>query len=128
MVSFEQFHMEEGTPIYLQIIRHVKRGIAAGTVSDGEEMPSRRLLSALLGVNPNTVQKAYRMLEEEGLITSHAGAKSFVTVNGAQVESIRVQLLESEAKALIRGMRAMGLNCQEAKSLLERLWNGEERE
>ena len=126
MVSFEQFHMEEGTPIYLQIIRHVKRGIAAGTVSDGEEMPSRRLLSALLGVNPNTVQKAYRMLEEEGLITSHTGTKSFVTVEAAQVEAVRVQLLEGEAMALIRGMKAMGLSCREAGELLERLWDQKE--
>ena len=68
MLSFSRFVPEEGLPIYLQIIRHVKRGIAAGTVQGGDELPSRRMLSAQLGVNPNTVQKAYRLLEEEGLI------------------------------------------------------------
>ena len=76
MISFESFIMEDGMPIYLQIILFVKRGIIAGVIADGEELPSRRVLSALLGVNPNTVQKAYRMLEEEGLIQSHSGAKS----------------------------------------------------
>ena len=78
MISFESFIMEDGRPIYLQIILFVKRGIIAGVIADGEELPSRRVLSALLGVNPNTVQKAYRMLEEEGLIQSHSGAKSYV--------------------------------------------------
>ena len=66
MVEFTTLRLEDGVPIYLQIIRHVKAGIAAGTVVDGEELPSRRALSALLGVNPNTIQKAFRLLEEEG--------------------------------------------------------------
>ena len=64
MIQFDSFMQAEGVPIYQQIIRYVKQGIAAGTIRDGEELPSRRVLSALLAVNPNTVQKAYRMMEE----------------------------------------------------------------
>ena len=71
MISFDDFLLLPGTPIYWQIILYLKRGIAAGTVANGDELPSRRTLSALLGVNPNTVQKAYRLLEEEGY---HAAA------------------------------------------------------
>ena len=71
MIQFDSFMQAEGVPIYQQIIRYVKQGIAAGTIRDGEELPSRRVLSALLAVNPNTVQKAYRMMEEEGLVESH---------------------------------------------------------
>ena len=78
MIQFDSFMQAEGVPIYQQIIRYVKQGIAAGTIRDGEELPSRRVLSALLAVNPNTVQKAYRMMEEEGLVESHTGAKSCV--------------------------------------------------
>ena len=70
MVDFSAFVPEDGLPIYLQIIRHVKRAIAAGTVQAGDELPSRRVLSAQLGVNPNTVQKAYKLLEDEGIIPS----------------------------------------------------------
>ena len=70
MIQFDSFMQAEGVPIYQQIIRYVKQGIAAGTIRDGEELPSRRVLSALLAVNPNTVQKAYRMMEEEGLVES----------------------------------------------------------
>ena len=64
MISFENFVPAQGSPIYMQIILHIKRGAAAGTVKDGDELPSRRMLSALLGVNPNTVQKAYRMSQK----------------------------------------------------------------
>ena len=101
MVSFESFVQTDGAPIYLQIIRHIKQGIAAGTVSDGEEMPSRRVLSALLGVNPNTVQKAYRLLEEEGLITSHSGAKSYLSLTAEKVAAVRTELMEGVVRTLV---------------------------
>ena len=82
MISFENFIMQGGSPIYMQILLYIKRGIIAGMIMDGDELPSRRVLSALLGVNPNTVQKAYKMLEDEGLIQSRAGAKSCVVIYG----------------------------------------------
>ena len=50
-VSFGGFSRREGSPIYSQIVRYIKAGIVAGTVADGDEFPSRRALSALLGVN-----------------------------------------------------------------------------
>ena len=64
MITFDQFKLEDGMPIYLQIVLYIKRGIIAGVIADGDELPSRRILSALLGVNPNTVQKTYRLLED----------------------------------------------------------------
>ena len=82
MVSFDSFVLGAEGPIYHQILRFVQRGLAAGTIQNGDELPSRRVLSARLGVNPNTVQKAYRLLEEAGLIASHAGAKSYVSEIG----------------------------------------------
>ena len=54
MVSFDAFRAVDGTPVYLQIINFIKRGAIAGTIQDGDELPSRRVLSALLGINPNT--------------------------------------------------------------------------
>ena len=49
--------MQDGSLIYQQILLFIKRGVIVGTIKDGDELPSRRVLSALLGVNPNTVQK-----------------------------------------------------------------------
>ena len=89
MVSFDGLRLGDGGPIYQQIVRYLQRGLAAGTICAGDELPSRRVLSARLGVNPNTVQKAYRLLEEAGLIASHAGAKSYVSASPERIEDLR---------------------------------------
>lgn len=123
MVLFEQFIMEDGIPIYQQIICHIKREVVAGIIQNNDEMPSRRMLSALLGVNPNTVQKAYRMLEEEGLIVSRSGAKSYVEVNSGKVEQVRMELLHQEIAGVIGAMKQMGMQKEEAVSLIEELWD-----
>lgn len=122
MISFEDFVMEPGVPIYLQILRHIKRGVVAGAIQNGDELPSRRVLSSLLGVNPNTVQKAYRILEEEALIQSHAGARSYMVLNTETVRRIRAELLESDVRTLIQAMRQMGVEKQDALALVETLW------
>ena len=123
MISFEHFRMEEGVPIYPQIIGYIERGVVAGAIRSGDEMPSRRTLSALLGVNPNTVQKAYRMLEEEGLITSHTGAKSYVSADAGLVERIRGELVEETVRGAAAALRQMGVDRDEAAALLRRLWD-----
>lgn len=115
--------MEAGIPIYLQIILFIKRGMVSGQIQPGDELPSRRVLSALLGVNPNTIQKAYRMLEEEGLVSSHAGAKSYVVLDEATLTKIRAELLENDARTLIDAMKQMGLSKREALALIENHWN-----
>lgn len=122
MISFEHFEMENGVPIYLQILLYIKRGIAAGTIKDNDELPSRRVLSALLGVNPNTVQKAYRMLEEEGYIQSRSGAKSYMVLSEAKIEATRRQLIEKEARSLVERFRGMGLKKEEVLALVEKYW------
>lgn len=124
MISFADFLPEPNSPIYLQIIRHVKRGVVAGTVGDGDELPSRRVLSSLLGVNPNTVQKAYRLLEEEGLIQSHSGAKSCVVLSEERLAAVRAELLEADARQAVRTLRQLGITREEAIGLLNEYWDG----
>ena len=126
MISFENFIMADGSPIYLQILLYIKRGIIAGIICDGDELPSRRVLSALLGVNPNTVQKAYKLLEDEGLIASRAGAKSCVVVTEAKLAEIRVELLEADAQEAVAKLKLMGVSKEEAHGLIDRFWNVEE--
>lgn len=123
MISFALFHMEEGVPIYLQIILYVKRGMVAGKIKNGDQMPSRRSLSALLGVNPNTVQKAYHLLEKEGLILSLSGTKSLVSLDEDTLSRIRKELLESDIQSVIAALKQAGLSKQEALSLMEAHWD-----
>ena len=126
MISFDDFKIEDGSPIYLQIVRHVKRGLVAETILDNDELPSRRMLSALLGVNPNTVQKAYQLLEEEGLIRSRAGAGSCVTLSAGAAARIRAELTEQEARRFAEAMRRMGLTKEEAAARLDEVWGEDE--
>ncbi|MBQ2062417.1 MAG: GntR family transcriptional regulator [Oscillospiraceae bacterium] len=126
MITFSDFLAVEGTPIYLQIMRYIKQGLVAGTIRAGDEMPSRRALSALLTVNPNTIQKAYRLLEEEGLVESRSGAMSTVCASAEQVEHVRRELVEGEMRRMAAAARAMGLTKEEAHALLDRLYDEEE--
>lgn len=122
MISFESFCLRDGVPIYLQIIKHVKSGIVSGKIKNGEELPSRRVLSALLGLNPNTVQRAYRILEEEGLIESHSGAKSLVSFDPSELPRLREELLALEARGVIESLGAMGISREEAHALIDLYW------
>ena len=122
MISFDSFIAQDGVPIYLQIVKHIKSGIVSGTVVNGDEVPSRRVLSALLGVNPNTIQKAYKLLEDDGLMESHSGAKSYMCFDDTMVALVRKQLLESDATAIISSLKQMGLSKEEALALIETHW------
>ena len=122
MITFEDFILEDDSPIYLQIIRYVKRGIVSGAIENGEEMLSRRALSSLLGVNPNTIQKAYHMLEEEGIIRSRTGAKSCVEVDEALKKGIRKALLWQDTAGWVQAMKQMGVSKEEALRLVEENW------
>lgn len=125
MLSFQQFVLEDNEPIYLQIIHFIKRGIVAGAIADGEEVPSRRMLSALLGVNPNTVQKSYAILEEEGLLLSRPGAKSTIHVTTDTVERLREELLSAGIRAMVENMKQMGMTRAQALEIIDRFWEVE---
>ena len=122
MVSFESFTMEDGSPIYQQIVLFLKRGMVSGAVPNGDELPSRRVLSALLGVNPNTVQKAYRILEDEGLIQSRTGAKSYVALEASTVQRLRAELLREDIRALVSAMQQTGVSKETALELIQEMW------
>ncbi len=125
MVSFERFIPGDG-PIYQQIVMYIKREISAGNVYSDDEMPSRRVLSSLLGVNPNTIQKSYKILEDEGIIQSHSGAKSLIVSDEAMRKKIRTELLETDAKNAVATLKQMGVSKNEAFELIERFWKEED--
>ncbi len=123
MGLFGDFPARGEGPVYLRLVRYVRGKIAAGSVADGEELPSRRVVSATLGVNPNTVQKAYRLLEEEGLVVSRAGARSFARVTPETVAAARLRLQEEEIGRAVASLRRSGMDKTEAMALLSRLWD-----
>ncbi len=76
-------------PIYEQLYKSITRMAALGAIDGGEALPSVRALAQELGVNPNTVQKAYQMLEHDGIICSVPGKGSFISGSGSAISQQR---------------------------------------
>lgn len=122
MILFDTFSPVDGSPIYLQIVTFIKRGAIAGSIRDGDELPSRRVLSALLGINPNTVQKAFRLLEEEQLIESRTGAKSCMTLDEEKLRRLKKDMLSQDIRGVIEALKQMGISKQDALQLIDENW------
>jgi GntR family transcriptional regulator len=75
-----QFHIQptSSRPVYLQIMDQAKRDIALGLLREGDRLPTVRETAATLAINPNTIAKAYRQMEQEGIIVTRSGAGAFV--------------------------------------------------
>lgn len=91
-------------PIYEQIVEQIELQLMRGIIKDGDKLPSVRELSSLLGVNPNTIQKAYLELDRRKITSSSPGLGSFVA-NGAsdivgRLESSRLSELEAMVSSL----------------------------
>ena len=71
--------LRSGVPVYRQLIDQVRGGIAAGSFTSGDQLPTVRQLAVDLSINPNTVMKAYRELELGGLIETHQGTGTFIS-------------------------------------------------
>ena len=76
-----RFHLDlkSGVPVYRQIVDQVRGAIAAGSLSDGDQLPTVRQLAVDLAINPNTVVRAYRELEFGGLLETHQGTGTFIS-------------------------------------------------
>lgn len=104
-----------GVAIYEQIIKGVEKLIHCGGLEKDQKLPSVRELSAELGVNPNTIQKAYSVLEQKGMIYSIKGRGSFILCNNENVLNLRYNDLLKVIKTDIKEILDLGYK----KELLE---------
>jgi GntR family transcriptional regulator len=76
-----EFHLDSrsGVSPYLQIVQQVRQALRLGLVREGDQLPTVKEVVAQLAINPNTVLKAYRELEHEGLVAARPGVGTFVT-------------------------------------------------
>ena len=77
-----QLNYRDAKPIYEQIKEGLRKLVVSGAISAGEKLPSVRELASQLAINPNTIQRAYRELENEGYIYTLVGKGTFVAENG----------------------------------------------
>lgn len=98
-----QFRIDNASdrPVYLQIIDQVKRDIALGRLVRDERLPTVRQLAQQLAINPNTIGKAYRQLEQEGIIVTKAGAGAFVaSLDSTLSRAVRRKLICDELERI----------------------------
>jgi len=109
-----------GVPIYLQLMKQVKHSIETGALRPGEQLPGIRPLAEELVINPNTVAKAYRELEHEGVIELRHGAGAFVSGN-AQAKRITDKFRAGQVivAAAVEKLRARGVTGKEIRRLFE---------
>ena len=107
-------------PVYAQIVDQVKRAIAAGSLRDGDTLPSLRETALKLRINPLTVGKAYKLLEQEGLIETRHGLGSYVTSgDGAVADTYRHDVLCRDIDNMLVDAFHMGVTPNELKALFD---------
>lgn len=123
MVSFQAMELNKKEPVYLQLKNYIKKKILAKEVHDYEELPSRRETALALSINPNTVQKAYKQLEDEGIIRTISNVKSVIVVNDEIMERIQKELLDERMRAFVLECQESGLDFQQVIGMLTKLWS-----
>ena len=108
MIEF-RLDPRSGVAPYLQIVQQVRQALLLGLLSEGDRLPTVKQVVATVTINPNTVLKAYRELEIEGLVSPRPGAGTFVTKTLAQTSITEHEPLRRELEAWLDKARAAGL-------------------
>jgi GntR family transcriptional regulator len=104
-----------GEPIYAQIVGQISEAVARGQVSVGDKLPPVRKLAAELVINPNTVARAYSVLEQAGLVTTKTGAGTFVsdprlrTADAADLNALTERIDTLIARSINLGLQSQDL-------------------
>jgi len=110
-----------GVPIYLQLMEQVKHAIETGALRPGDQLPGMRPLAEELVINPNTVAKAYRELEHEGVIELRHGAGAFVSGTAGSTTKVadKVRAGQAIVAAAVAKLRARGVTDDEIRRLVD---------
>lgn len=106
-------------PVYEQVMNHFKVLIANGELQPGEEIPSRRELARTFKINPNTVQRAYKEMEEAQLIHTDRNYPSTITTNKTILKKVRAELLNNAVDSFIESIQMIQVPFDEVLKLIE---------
>ncbi|MFF2175902.1 MULTISPECIES: GntR family transcriptional regulator [unclassified Lysinibacillus] len=107
-------------PVYVQVIRHFKEQIAKGYFEPGQEIPSRRELANQLKINPNTAQRAYKEMEEQGLIFTEGNMPSCITKDEAVLKSVREELIIEAVDLFLGSIKSIDVPLSEVLELVKK--------
>lgn len=112
--------------IYLQLVDAFKNAVIAGHWKVDQKIPSVRDLAMTFGVNPNTVQRALAILEDEGLLRSERTTGRFVNDNQKQIDDIRQNEVLQKTVDYIANLKYMGCTKAECLKTIEQNWGSED--
>ncbi|HOD52130.1 MAG TPA: GntR family transcriptional regulator [Candidatus Hydrogenedentes bacterium] len=118
-----QFHISaaDGVPLYQQIVNQVKLMLASGRLEPGDELPPIRVLAQQLLINPNTVARAYRELETEGVLTKRQGAGTYVSDQGSPLaRRERLRLVRGSVDALLAQALQLDIDTEEVIDIIRK--------
>jgi GntR family transcriptional regulator len=113
-----QINYHDSRPIYEKVKDSLRQLILSGALPEGDRLPSVRELAVSLTINPNTIQRAYRELEQEGYIVSVPGKGSFVA-HGGGARAARMAELREKLSALAAEFEAVGVSRAEMADMLK---------
>lgn len=124
------FRLDRGSGVstYLQLVHQVKQALRLGTLRPGDQLPTAREVVESLAINPNTVLKAYRELEREGLVEGRPGMGTFVREGVAGPTLADHTRLRRGLEAWVREARAAGLDEEDLRALFAVVTAGSARE
>ena len=109
-----------GVPPYLQLVHQVRQSLLLGYLREGDQLPTVKDVATDLVINPNTVAKAYRELEHEGIIELRQGAGAFVAANaGAHRQTEKFRAARTIVAGAVKQLRARGVTDEEIRRLYE---------
>ncbi len=109
-------------PVYEQIKMGIKEAIMMGKFKQDSQIPSIRELAKDIQVNPNTVARAYRELEREGIIFSRPGIGFIINVGKEGIKTKLMEDLEGELSPLIKRIKKAGVKREDINEVIEKLW------
>ena len=106
-------------PVYVQVIQHFKEQMAKGYYEPGQEIPSRRELANTLKINPNTAQRAYKEMEEQGLIFTEGNLPSRITRDEQMLRRVREELIGEAVDQFVHSVQTINVALPEVLDLVK---------
>jgi GntR family transcriptional regulator len=115
-----QLDFRAGVPIYIQIVEQVRQKVAAGELRQGDQLPTVRQLATELRVNFNTVARAYRLLDEAGLISTQRGRGTYIWEQPSQetLQALQRESLQGLTRQYLSGTARLGCSPEEVQAAI----------
>jgi GntR family transcriptional regulator len=122
VLNFYELKLNNREPVYLQAALYVKRQILLRRTVSGDKLPSRREVAAQLNINPNTVQKAFKLMEDEGFVHTSSTQGSVIYVDEAIFTRIEAELTRELVKSFVESAKEIQLSFKSVVELISEHW------